>query len=250
MTTIFEVGPATLYLGDAREIVPTIERPAAILTDSPYGQRVKTNVRYAGGARGKPVPQPSGGFHKMLMPNEWPEGIEGDDEDFDPRWMLEHADRVLLWGEHKFGHLLPRGRRLVWDKRPNGTRNDQGDGEAAWCNVNPKGALRIFRLLWNGMCVGSAARHEVGGAGNKRVHPTQKPEALMAWCLPFLEVGPGALICDPYMGSGSTGVAAVKAGFRFVGIELVPQYFDVACDRLEQAWEEAKEAARQTSINF
>ena len=92
--------------------------------------------------------------------------------------------------------------------------------------------MRIFRLLWDGVCVGSAARHEVT-AGQQRVHPTQKPVVLMEWCLGFL---PDArTILDPYMGSGTTGVACVKLGRKFIGIEIEERYFDIACRRIAEA---------------
>ena len=137
-----------------------------------------------------------------------------------------------MWGSHKFGDRLPRGRTLVWGKVPTGKVRSQGDGETAWTNVNPDGPLRIFRLLWDGLCVGEGARHEVT-AGQKRHHPMQKPEALMRWCIQ--QAGNPASILDPYMGSGSTGIAALQMGCSFIGVESVPAYFDIACRRIEDA---------------
>ena len=164
----------------------------------------------------------------------WPDTMHGDGKPFDPAPLLKAADKVLLWGAHKFGDRLPRGRWLGWDKVPTGKVRDQGDGELAWTNVNVGGAFRLFRLLWDGVCVGEGARHEVT-AGQKRVHPTQKPEALMAWCLCFLDLKPNSLVADPYMGAGSTGVVAVRAGHRFIGCEIEPLYFETACRRIEAA---------------
>ena len=86
----------------------------------------------------------------------------------------------------------------------------------------------IFRLLWDGLCVGVGARHEVT-AGQKRHHPSQKPEALMEWCLSFIK---GQTILDPYMGAGATGVAAVRLERKFIGIEKVEKYFDIALRRI------------------
>lgn len=120
----------------------------------------------------------------------------------------------------------------MWDKVPTGKIRDQGDGEAAWINAGVP--MRIFRLLWDGVCVGSAARHEVT-SGTPRVHPTQKPVALMEWCIDQAKVPDGSLILDPYMGCGSTGVAAKHRGHPFIGIEIEPRYFDVACRRIEAA---------------
>jgi site-specific DNA-methyltransferase (adenine-specific) len=241
------IGAATLYLGDCREIMADIERPAAIVCDPPYGQGLNTNVtgksvtgRSAGSGRPYAIHdkrrKTASGIHSIGMATEFPQGIEGDSKEtpFDVTCLLPMADRVLMWGAHKFAEKLPRGRWLAWDKVPTGKVRDQGDGEMAWTNVNPDAVTRFYRLLWDGVCVGSAARHEVT-AGQRRVHPTQKPQALMAWCLGFVEAPAGSVIADPCMGAGSTGLAVLDAGYSFVGVEKVPFYFDVACRRIEDA---------------
>lgn len=238
----------TLYLGDCREVLPTLQRPAAIISDPPYGQRQNTNVVGASGLRTYRCGAEGGGtrvidgnararvtakgIHSTRLATAFPDQIIGDDEEFDPSRLLDAADIVLLWGAHRFGSRLPAGTTLIWDKVPTGKLRDQGDGETAWLNVWPPRPLRIFRLLWDGVCVGQAARHEVT-AGQPRVHPTQKPEALMEWCVREARVPAGSVICDPYMGAGSTGVAAVRAGYGFAGIEMQPVYFDTACRRIE-----------------
>ena len=224
------IGAATLYLGDCREILPTLPKVDAVITDPPYGQAYKVNTYYVGGSRESSVVQRSGKTLKVL-PNLHAE-IDGDDAPFDPTHLLDLAPICLIWGSHKFGDRLPHGRTLVWDKVPTGKIRSQGDGETAWTNFNPDGPLRIFRLLWDGLCVGEGARHEVT-AGQKRVHPMQKPEILMRWCIE--QAGMPKSILDPYMGSGSTGVAAVQSGSSFIGIESVETYFDIACRRIEDA---------------
>lgn len=224
------IGNATLYLGDCREILPTLPKVDAVITDPPYGQAYKVNTLHKGGTRDSAVIQRNGAT-LLVRPNVHAE-IDGDDAPFDPAHLLDVAPDVLIWGSHKFGDRLPRGRTLVWDKVPTGKVRSQGDGETAWTNVNPDGPLRIFRLLWDGLCVGTGARHEVT-AGQKRHHPMQKPEALMRWCIE--QAGDPASIIDPYMGSGSTGVAAIQMARTFVGIESVPAYFDIACRRVYDA---------------
>jgi site-specific DNA-methyltransferase (adenine-specific) len=215
-----KIGLATLYLGDCREIAPGLERPAAVITDPPYGQGYKpgksTGTLYS-------APRASRKIWQV---------IAGDAEPFDPSPWIGCADVVLLWGAHKFADRLPPGQWLIWDKVPTGKVRHQGDGEAAW--VNRDAAMRIYRLLWDGVCVGSHARQEVT-AGQSREHPTQKPVALMRWCIERAKVPPGGVILDPYMGSGSTGVAAMQMRHPFIGIEIEPRYFDVACRRIEEA---------------
>lgn len=232
------IGFATLYLADNAEVLPALARPAALIGDPPYGQKQNTNVEHARGKRAGQVifdkrRRAAGALHSTSQAIRWPEVIYGDDKPFDPSPWLTVADIVLLWGAHKFADRLPAGSWLVWDKVPTGKIRDQGDGEAAWLNGPPR-PLRIHRLLWDGVCVGSAARHEVT-AGQARVHPTQKPESLMAWCIQQARIPVGGTVLDPWMGAGSTGIAAVKAGHPFVGIEWEPLYFEVACRRIDDA---------------
>lgn len=220
------IGNAELWHGDCREVLPLLPACAAVVTDPPYGQACKVNTFYAGGTRENAVLQRNGKKLKV-NPNVYPD-IMGDDAPFDPAPLLSLAPTVVLWGAHKFHSRLPEGSWLVWDKVPTGKRRNQGDGEAAW--INRQQPLRIFRLLWDGLCVGEGARHEVT-AGQQRYHPAQKPEMLMRWCIE--QAGTPASVLDPYMGSGSTGVAAAQMGLRFVGIEAERRYFDIACQRIE-----------------
>jgi site-specific DNA-methyltransferase (adenine-specific)/modification methylase len=111
-----------------------------------------------------------------------------------------------------------------------GKERTQGDGEAAWINDDPPRAMRIVRHIWDGICVADRADLADG-----RVHPMQKPVAVMRRSIEEARVPPGGTILDPYMGSGSTGVAAVQMGHPFVGIEIKERYFATACRRIEQA---------------
>lgn len=222
------IGNATLYLGDCLEILPTLPRVDAVITDPPYGQAYKVNTYYKGGTRDNAVVQRNGKT-LLVRPNVYLP-IHGDDKPFDPAPWLSVAPTVLFWGAHKFADRLPPGGWLVWDKVPTGKLRDQGDGEAAW--INRDRPLRMFRLLWDGLCVGEGARHEVT-AGQQRHHPSQKPEILMRWCID--QAGRPASILDPYMGAGSTGVAASQMGLSFIGCEIDPRYFDIACRRIEEA---------------
>jgi site-specific DNA-methyltransferase (adenine-specific) len=242
------IGSARLMLGDCREILPTLERPDAIVADPPYGQRLKVNIEHTvqvGRGRNR-----EDGARNHKAPKNYP-FVHGDDSPFDPRFLLDAADKQVIWGAHKFGHLLPAGRCLVWDKVPTGKVRAQGDGETAWCSVNPTAPLRCHRLLWDGLSIGSSYETRVersGGAQAPRVHPTQKPVDLMSWCLTFLDLQPGAHICDSYMGGGSTGIAAMIGGFRFTGIEIEPRYFDAACRRIEAAYLRLERDSEQGSM--
>ena len=242
-----QIGDCRLILGDCREILPTLGKVDAVVTDPPYGQAHKVNTFHRGGTRDKAVIQRNGIFLKV-RPNVY-KPVFGDDQPFDPSPWLDFAPEVLLWGAHKFADRLPPGGWLVWDKVPTGKERDQGDGEAAW--INRSQPMRIFRLLWDGLCVGVGARHEVT-AGQQRHHPTQKPELLMLWCFGFIK---GHTILDPFMGSGTTGVACVKLGRKFIGIEIEPKYFDIACRRIEDATKQGdlfvhgkKEHAKETQL--
>lgn len=238
----------TLYLGDNARILPDVNGPRALVSDPPYGQSQNTNVRGAGRVRAVTPPgcgsralanaaqarKAGGDLHRTGLAVEWPEGIVGDDIPFDPEpWIYLFPTHCLFWGAHRFAEKLPAGSWLVWDKVPTGKIRDQGDGEVAWMS-GPIRPIRIYRLLWDGVCVGSAARDEVT-AGQQRVHPTQKPVVLMKWCIEQMRLAAGTIIVDPYMGAGSTGVAAVKLGHPFVGMEIVPQYFETSCRRISEA---------------
>jgi site-specific DNA-methyltransferase (adenine-specific) len=220
------IGDCRLILGNCRDVAfPQFD---AIVTDPPYGQDYKVNTFYAGGKRENAVVQRNG--KTLLCSPTIYDPIIGDKEPFDPAPWLSLAPEIIFWGAHKFADRLPVGSWLIWDKVPTGKIRDQGDGEAAWINRNQP--MRIFRLLWDGLCVGVGARHEVT-AGQKRYHPAQKPEALMRWCLGFIR---GQTILDPFMGAGATGVACIQSGRRFVGVEIDPHYFDIACRRIECAY--------------
>src|SRR5690606_4462774 len=96
---------------------------------------------------------------------------------------------------------------------------------------NLPGPARLHSQLWRGI----ARRGEENVSREARQHPTQKPVALMSWCLQLCKLKPGATVLDPYMGSGTPSVAAVRAGYRFIGVEIEPRHFESACERIEWA---------------
>jgi site-specific DNA-methyltransferase (adenine-specific)/modification methylase len=205
------IGAATLYLGDCRDVLPTLGPVDAVVTDPPYGIDYNpAQYRNVGGT--------------------FTDKIAGDDTAFNPSFLLTIANNVILWGANNFAETLPRGGWLCWDKRTceSADRMLGSPFELAWIN-NPA-RYKMARIQHGGVV-------NADGAGIKRQHPTQKPIALMKWCLGF--VPDAETILDPFMGSGTTGVAAVQMGRRFIGIERDPGYFDIACRRIEQAGRQA-----------
>lgn len=161
--------------------------------------------------------------------------IIGDDAPFDPAPWIAHAGEkkaVVLFGADHFKTRLPEGGRFIcWDKScGQGPATMFSDAEFAWTNRrNPRS---IFRHFWAG-----AMRADDGfDAKTKgRAHVSQKPVNLMAWCIEHARIGLDKVVLDPYMGAGSTGVAALLSGRRFVGVEIDPGHFATACARIEEA---------------
>lgn len=148
-------------------------------------------------------------------------GDSWDDNRSDSAWIAELSAPSIAWGGFNAG--FPACRRiLMWDKQTGD--NGYSDFEAAWTNL--PGANRVYRLQW----LGAIARDS---EFPERVHPTQKPVRLMQWCISFIP--DDAVIIDPYMGSGTTGVACVNLGRSFVGIERDNVFFAHAKRRITEA---------------
>ena len=200
-----EIGRARLALGDCRDVLPTLGKVDAVVTDPPYGIGKDGQVRTTGGNGGRKA------YDFLGWDAERPAR-----EVFDLITSL--SNDIIIWGGNYFADILPpTGKWLVWDK---GQRINQSDGELAWTSYS--GALRIKVMN----------RVELLADGTE--HPTQKPLRLMKWCIGILRNEPKTIL-DPFMGSGTTGVAAVQMGRDFIGIEKEPKYFDIACRRIEQA---------------
>lgn len=197
-----------LYLGDCREILPTLGPIDAIVTDPPYGLK-----EAAGKNKSRSVLATSKDYGDLDWDNSPP-----------PAWvvaMLRDISRHQIIFGGNYYDLPPTSCWLVWDKK-NGN-NDFADCELAWTNL-PK-AVRRIEWLWHGM---------MRKGSDVREHPTQKPLGVMAWALDQLPADVG-LVCDPFMGSGTTGVAAIQKGVPFIGIEREPVYFEASCERLSES---------------
>ena len=199
------IGNATLYLADCMEVLPNLPRVDACITDPPYGIGADS--------------------HAGKAENGWTQWDVGGWDSERPTAEVIHAVRqagkvTIVWGGNYFTDVLPPSMQwLVWDK---GQRNfSLADCEFAWSSQNK--AARVFTYSR-----GAALQ-------DGKQHPTQKPVALMKWCIEQAAVPPNGIILDAFMGSGTTGVAAVQMGRRFIGIEREERYFQIACERISNA---------------
>ena len=211
-TRIETIGDATLYLGDCMDILPTLPKVDAVITDPPYG--INENSKKVA-SRGKlAVPKDYGDFN-------WDKAPPSN----------ELIDLIRTKGQHQafFGgnyFTLPSTSCwLVWDKL-NGD-NDFADCELAWTNWDK--AVRRLQWRWNGM---------IRQGNEERYHPTQKPLEVMKWVITLCPKSESIL--DPFMGSGTTGVACANLGRKFIGIEIEPKYFEIACERIAAAYAQGR----------
>jgi len=208
------IGNAELWLGDCREVLPLLPSVDLILTDPPYGigidgqkESVSRNPKHRRKA------------HDFM----------GWDDETPDRLVFElmryKSAGQIVWGGNYFTDKLPFPTKgwLFWDKGQRGLT--MSDGELAWTSYDfPMRAYTLNRV----------ALQEGGGTE----HPTQKPLRLMTWCLDL--VPEARTVCDPFMGSGTTGVACAQLGRKFTGIERERKYFDIACRRIEDAQRQVK----------
>ncbi len=188
------IGDATLYLGDCAEILPTLGKVDAVITDPPYGIGIAAN----------PVRQ----AHEKL---NWDASAPIESV---IQMCVDAAPVAVLWGGNYF-HLPPSQCFFIWDKQ------QPLDFSLAMCEqawTNKKGPAKL---------------HRQSVLSYRKEHPTQKPVELMKWCIEQIDMP--ETILDPFAGSGTTGVAAIQMGKRFIGIEREPKYFEIMCKRIEQA---------------
>ena len=199
-----EIGDCVLYEGDCLEVMQALPKVDAVVTDPPYGVLSQTGsaaTRRSGGNSDKGICM-------------WDVSLT----DAAVSQIISFAPMAMIWGGCHMALPATFG-YLVWDKVCEGLNF----GEIEYCWTTEKFAPRMFR-------------YKAAGMDGGKQHPTQKPVALMKWCLGFL---PDAkTILDPFMGSGTTLVACAKMGRSGIGIELAPDYFDIACERVRKAYEQ------------
>jgi DNA modification methylase len=198
----YEHAGIQIFHGDCREILPHVQADV-LVTDPPYGMNYVPGSVHPGAIKFAPV--------------------IGDDRDFDPSFLPLHLPACLFGANYFASKLKDEGGWLCWDKRTvDGLQVRASDCEFIWTNFvrSPK----VFRFMWTG------AFRDGEGRG-KHLHPTQKPVELLSW---VLRMAPKGIVLDPFMGSGSTLVAAKNLGRRAVGIEIEERYCKAAVKRLSQ----------------
>jgi site-specific DNA-methyltransferase (adenine-specific) len=204
----------TLYCGDGPTIAAALQHTGAVILDPPYA----TNFDHT------KVRRSTQSLQDGYAAAHWDANVLGDDQPFDVVPWLRYR-QIILWGANHY-HLPAAHGWIVWEKRAGGRPDDHAGTDLAWSNI--PGSSRLHTQLWRGKYRGG--EENVARAG-KKLHPQQKPVALMELCVSLTS----GRVLDPYMGSGTTGLACLRLQRPFVGIELDPHWFRVACVRLAAA---------------
>jgi site-specific DNA-methyltransferase (adenine-specific) len=212
MVPFYDEAGITIYNARCEDVLPSID-PASVsllLTDPPYG----INHTHNGYGRSRP--------------SDWAPTV-GDDEPFDPTPLLRYG-RCIIWGANHFAHLLPPGGWVVWSKAQDNRWNEgkastRSLAEVAWTNLHQY--VGLYNCFWAGSPLYRKAER------GQALHPNQKPAELMRWLVDRW-TKPGDLVLDPYMGSGPVARACADLGRRYIGVELVEKYCQVAVSRLRQ----------------
>lgn len=240
------IGPCRLILGDCREVMGDLDFDA-IVSDPPYG----INFQHSGGGRG-------GNLNNWIVKSRT-DKIHGDESVPDLSHLFEACGKtkfasavsagrtaakpLALMGANHFRKQIPDGGTwFTWDKScGQGAAASFVDSEIGWHNRrNPR---TMFRHFWMG-----ALRTGRGNQGiRQRLHVSEKPEELMEWMMESARIGLGKTVLDPYMGSGTTGAACLMTGRKFIGIEIAPEHFRVAVDRLNKLWKAMNNPPRPLS---
>ena len=200
------IGGQRLILGDCLEVMPLLDTFDAVVTDPPYGIGEGGDKNRS---RRKVAPV---GHYKS---DKW----DSTTADVQVKLAVQMSKSAIVFGGNYYD-LPPTPCWLVWDKQNSG---DFADCELAWTNLTK--AVRRIYWRWNGM---------IRKGSDIRQHPTQKPLGVMEWCINHLP-DTARTILDPFMGIGTTLVACHKLGRAGTGIELDPDYFDIACKRVDEA---------------
>ena len=225
-TETVTIGNATLYHGDCRDVIGGLTFDA-VVTDPPYGLSKILNRRWDDFSHILNKRQRCRNLHNggTWATKDVYKDIDWDDETPDLTFLLERNVPMMVFGGNYFP-LPPSRKWIVWDKSEQFYRRSFAECELCYCSFD--GNARIIKCTPDSMGFGK----------QPKVHPTQKPVRVMEYCISELPKDNGNVVCDPYMGSGTTGVACMNLGRGFIGIERKKKYFDIACQRIERAYAE------------
>ena len=213
-----------LYLADCLDVLGELETGSVdvVVTDPPYGIGADRGQEKRGGIQGGAALAPSTAYGHTDWDKERPTQVTIDE-------LLRVSRNQIVFGGNYFADMLPPSAGwLVWDK-DNGT-NNYADFELLWTSYQR--AARKVRWRWHGML-------QERGERDVRVHPTQKPVGLLMWILENY-IKRHCVVCDPFMGSGTTCVACARLGYPFIGVEVNAQYFDHAVKRTDAELSQGK----------
>ena len=204
------IGDATLYLGDCLEILPTLEKVDAVITDPPYGMEFNSNYRQV--------------KHEKIQNDSCSGMLE-----FACNIEVNHSKYIFCRWDNLSGLPTPKS-LITWVK------NNWSMGDLK----HEHGRQTEVALFWPGdgheWPESRPADVVFSQRTKNEAHPTEKPIYLMEQ---FIKWTAGEVI-DPFMGSGTTGVACMNLGRKFIGIEIEPKYFEIACERIEQAQKQGR----------
>lgn len=198
----YQRGDVALYLGDCTTILPELGAVDAVVTDPPYGigfASQPTKWQRLSGSK----------------PESW------DESPADVAHLVHLAPIAVIWGGNYYS--LPASR-----------------GWLTWFKPDAPPSMASLEFAWTSRDMNARQiSHSISATNAERVdHPTQKPLRVMKWCMEVAGITFGSLVIDPYMGSGTTGVACIKTGRRFIGVEKEPKYFDLSVRRIERAFDD------------
>lgn len=231
MSRVEVIGNATLYLGDCRDILPTLPKVDAVITDPPYSDKTHNNAKsnVGGGSGVKAIDFKAIDFKAI---EELLTGCASLCEG----WVIANMDwrhiAQLEFVPHWFYELVRFGVWVKTNPMPQISADRPANGWDGIAYLYPKGKKKE----WLG---GGSHGNWIGAVITNGDHPTGKPvDMVTSWVSRFTVTN--QTILDPFMGSGTTGVAAMQLGRKFVGIEIEPKYFAIACERIENAQRQQK----------
>ena len=243
-TRIETIGDATLYLGDCMDILPTLPKVDAVITDPPYSDSTHSNAKSnKGGSGAKAIDFTAIDFTAIdAFLTACAPLCDG--------WVISNMDwrhiAALEFEKHSFYELIRFGVWVKTNPMPQISADRPANGWDGIAYIFPKNKKKN----WNG---GGSHGNWIGSVITNGDHPTGKPvDMVSSWVIRFTDRS--QTILDPFMGSGTTGVAAIQMGRQFIGIEREPKYFDIACKRIEQAvaqprlFEDVRPKQEQTSL--